>query len=112
MMTMSRVELFSGMLGRSPEIFQHLQCGQASGRAHYSTAGMRGRAAHVQILDGRAEARVARRGTQEEKLFERKLALENVALAQSPLAFEVKRGNDLPVKNDVFNIRRVLSDGV
>ena len=59
---------------------------------------MRGRTAHVEILNGRAEARVTGRGTQEEKLFQRKLALENVALAQSPLAFEIERGDDLPVR--------------
>ncbi len=33
--------------------------------------------------------------TQEEQLFERKLTLENVAFAQSPLALQIERRNDL-----------------
>src|SRR5208283_3434480 len=73
---------------------------------------MRGRAAHVEISNRRSEARVARRGAQKEKLLEGKFALEDVALAQPPLAFEIERSDDLPVKDDVFDVGRVLGDGV
>ena len=45
-------------------------------------------------------------------MFERKLALENVAFGQSPFAFEIERGDDLAVQDDVFDIRRVFGDGV
>ena len=41
-----------------------------------------------------------------------KLALKNIAFAQSPLAFQIERRHDLPVQNDVANIRRVLGNGV
>src|ERR1700732_1810040 len=99
-------------LGCSLDVFENFESGEASGSAHDAAAGMRSRAAHVEILDGGAEARVARGWTQEEKLLQRKLALEDVALAQSPLAFEVERGDDLLVKNDVFDVGRVLGDGV
>ena len=99
-------------LGRSLDVFQDFERREASGPAHDAAAGMRCRSAHVEILDGRAELRVSRHRPQEEKLLERKLALENVAFAQSPLAFEVERRHHLAVKNDVFNVGRVLGDGV
>ncbi len=45
-------------------------------------------------------------------MLERKLSLENVAFAQSPFAFKVERGDNLPVQDDVFDIRCILGDGV
>ena len=62
---------------------------------------MRGRAAHVEVADGRAVLRPARDGTKKEELLERQLALEDVALGQAPLALEVERRDDLPVADDV-----------
>ena len=38
---------------------------------------------------------------QEEKLFERKLALENVAFGQAEFALEIERRDDLAVQDDV-----------
>ena len=70
--------------------------------AHDAAAGMRGRSAHVQVLDRRAVLRPARDRTQEEKLLERKLALEDVAFGQAELAFEVERRDDLAVQDDVL----------
>src|ERR1700734_657005 len=98
--------------GTSSQIFQHFESRQAPRCAHNATAGMRGRTTHVEILDGRAEARVSWRWTQEEKLLQRKFSLEDVAFAQSPLAFEVEGSDDLLVEDDVFDIGRVLGDGV
>src|SRR5208282_3928346 len=83
-------------------VFQNLECRQASGRAHDAAAGVGGRSAHIQVLDGRAELRPSRNRAQEKQLFERKFALEDVAFAQSPFAFEVERGDDLAMQNDVF----------
>ena len=45
-------------------------------------------------------------------MLKRKLSLKNVAFAQSPFTFKVERGDNLPVQNDVFDIRCVLRDGV
>ena len=73
---------------------------------------MGGRSAHVEILDGRAELRPARHRPQEEKLLERKLALKNVAFAQSQFALQIERRDHLLVQDDVFDIGRVLGDGV
>src|ERR1700722_728060 len=113
MMTMSRrLDLASDMLCRSLDVFQNFQSGQTSRCAHDSAPGMSGRTTHIKILNGRAEARIAGCGTQEEKLLQRKFTLEDVAFAQSPLAFEVKRSDDLFVQDDVFDVGRVLGDGI
>ena len=45
-------------------------------------------------------------------MFEREFALEDVAFAQSPFAFEVERRDDLAVQDDVFDVGRVFGDGV
>ena len=71
--------------------------GIASGRAHDAAAGMRGRAAHVEAVDRRLVLRPAGHGPQEEELLERQLALEDVALGETPLALEVERRHDLAV---------------
>src|SRR5580700_1904561 len=113
MMTMSRrLDLASDMLCRSLDVFQNFQSGETSRCAHDSSAGMSGRTTHIKILNGRAEARIAWRGTQEEKLLQREFALENVAFAQSPLAFEIKWSDSLPVENDVFDVGRILRNRV
>src|SRR5206468_6524969 len=51
-----------------------------------------------------------RNGPQEEKLFERKLALKNISLCQAKFAFEVERGQHLFADNDVFDVGRVLGN--
>ena len=80
-----------GHLGCPLEVFQDFESRQSSGTAHDAAAGMSGRSAHVQILDGSAELRPTRHRTQEEELLERKFALENIAFAQSELAFQIER---------------------
>ena len=71
-----------GHLGRPLEVFQDFESRQPAGAAHDAAAGMRGRSAHVQVLDRSAELRPTRHRPQEEKLLQRKLALENIAFAQ------------------------------
>src|SRR5271169_811979 len=53
---------------------------EAARGAHDAAAGMRGGAAHVKILQGRAIARPSGNRAKEEKLLERELTLENIAL--------------------------------
>src|ERR1700683_5281667 len=102
-MTMSRrSDLFWGMLRGSLDVFQHFESGQSAGRAHDAAAGVRCPSAHAEILDGCAKARIAWRRAQKEKLLERKFSLKDVAFAQTPFAFEIERGNNLPVQDDVF----------
>ena len=84
----------------------------SSRRAHDAAAWMSGRAAHVQVADRRAVLRPARRGTQEEQLFERQLALEDVPFRQPPFALEVERSDDLTMANDVADVGRVLRERV
>jgi len=68
------------MLSSSCQVLQHFQRGEASG-APMMPRRMSGRAAHVRFWIGvRKRAYPAR--TQEEKLFERKLALKNISFAQ------------------------------
>jgi len=56
---------------------------------------MRGRAAHIEIVDGSAVVGPAGNGAEEEELFERKFTLENVALRETEFALEIERGEDL-----------------
>src|SRR5580692_11538819 len=113
MMTMSRWGDFdSATLCRSLHVFQNLQRSQASVRAHDAAARVSRRTTHVEILDRRAVLRPAGDWTQKEKLLQRKLALENVALAQSPFAFQIEWRNDLLVKDDVFDVWSIFGNGV
>src|SRR5687767_13396296 len=73
---------------------------------------MRGRAAHVKVLDWRTILRPTGSGAQGEKLLQSQLTLEDVSFRQPKFAFEIERRYDLPVQNDVFNVRGVLCDGV
>src|SRR5437899_8589614 len=67
-------------------------------RAHDAAARVRRGAAHIEVADGRLVLRPAGRGTQEEELLERQLALKDVAFRQSPLALEIEGGDDLTVQ--------------
>src|SRR5688572_13434662 len=91
---------------------QNLQGGVSSRCPHDSPAGMCGGAAHVQVSNRSSVLSPSRRRTKKEQLLQRQFALEDVALRQSPLAFEVERRDDLAMTNDVGEIRRVLGDGV
>ena len=106
------VALLLGQLRLPLEVFQNFESRQPPGRAHDAAAGMRGRSAHVEVLDRRAELRPSRHRPQEEELLQRELALEDVAFAQSELAFQIERRDYLAVQDDVFDIRRVLGNGV
>ena len=86
----------------SPRIFQNFERGEAAGRAHDAAAGMGGGAAHVEILDGRAIARPAGDGPQEEKLLERKFSLKNIAFGEAGGALDIERRDDLLADDDVF----------
>ncbi len=80
--------------GRS-EVFQDFQRRQTARAAHDSAARMRGRSAHIEVLDRRPKPRLSRDWAQKEKLLKRKLALKNIALAQAPLALQIERRKDL-----------------
>ena len=67
----------------------------AARRAHDAAAGMRCGAAHVETVDRRAVVGPAGDGAQEEKLFEREFALENIALREAEFAFEIERRENL-----------------
>src|SRR5215470_1428653 len=85
---------------------------EAPRRTHDSAARMRCRAAHVEPLNRRAVARPACYWSQEEKLFERKLALKDVAFAQAGGALDIERRQHLASENEVLQIRGILSDCV
>src|SRR6185369_5045024 len=94
------------------KVFQHLQRRIASGRTHDAAAGMRRRAAHVEVLDRRAILRPTRRGPQKEKLFERQLTLKNISFRQAKLTFEIEWRHHLSIANQFTDVRRVLGDRV
>src|SRR5436309_467717 len=80
-------------------IFQHLQRRQPSRRAHNPAARVRGRSAHIKVLNRSAKARPSRDRAQKEKLFQRQLTLKNISFAQSPFTFEIKGSDHLLVQN-------------
>src|ERR1051325_254025 len=84
----------------SGSVFQNFQRRKPSGRAHNAASWMCGRAAHIKVLDGRAELRITRYRTQKEKLLQRKLALENIAFTQTEFAFQIQRREHLFVEDD------------
>src|SRR5262249_29050138 len=65
-----------------------------------------------EVLERRRVLRPAGRGPQEEELLERELALEDVALGEAPLTLEVERRDDLPVQDEVLQVRGVLGERV
>src|SRR5215470_10932281 len=107
-MTTSRV---SGM-GTGPRVFQNFERRQAAVGAHDAAPGMGGRSTHVEVFDRGPVLRPTWDRAQKEKLFQRKLALENITFTQSPLAFEIERRDHLLMQDDVFYVRRVLRDGI
>src|SRR5260370_35458603 len=86
--------------------------GDAAVGAHDAAAWMRGGAAHIKVADRGAVVGPTGDGAEEEKLFERKLALKNVALSEAEFALEMERGEDLAPDDDVFDVGRDLGDGV
>ena len=73
---------------------------------------MSGGTAHIKVANGRAVVGPSGDGAEKEKLFERKFTLENVALRKTEFALEIKRGENLAADDDVFDVGRVLGDGV
>src|SRR5580765_2511792 len=80
--------------------------------SHDSASGMRGGAAHIKVAYRCSILRPARSRPQEEQLFERQFALEDVAFGQTERSFDIERRQHLTMENDVLDIRRVLRDRV
>src|SRR5215469_2131573 len=77
--------------GHSLAVLENFQRRQTAVRAHDAAAWVGGRSAHVEILNRRPILRPSRNRPQEEELLQRKLTLEDVAFAQSPLALQIER---------------------
>src|SRR5215203_3622341 len=73
---------------------------------------MRGRPAHVKILNWCAVLGPPRRWPQEEELFEGQLALEYISLGETKVAFQVQWSQYLPVDYQVFNVWRMLCNRI
>src|SRR5262249_28160390 len=84
----------------------------AAWRAHDSAARMRGRSAHVKVANRRLVLRPAWRRTEEEKLLERQLALEDVSFRQAESALDIERRQHLTMQDDVSDVRRVFGERV
>src|SRR5207245_6170726 len=80
--------------------------------AHDAAAGVRLRAAHVEVLDRRAVLRPARDRTEEEELLERQLALEDVPFGEAELAVEIEGREHLTADDDLLQVRSVPCDRV
>src|ERR1700675_4703895 len=73
---------------------------------------MRGRAAHIKVVDGRAVVGPSGDGTEEKELLEGELALKNIALREAELAFEVERRENLAAADNFFDVGSVLGDRI
>ena len=88
---------------------QHLNRCVLPTRSHDSAARMTGRSAHVKTFDRRAMVGPAGKRAHHVKLIEIHRALENVAAGQTVGPLDIKRTENLPVFNDVWDIGRVFS---
>src|SRR2546425_3990279 len=73
---------------------------------------MRCGTAHIKVVDRRAVVGPSGDGAKEKELFQRKLALKNVALGEPEFALEIKRSENLAADDDVFDVGSVFGDGV
>jgi len=67
-----------------------------------------GGAAHIKVADGSAVVGPAGDGAEEEKLFERKFALKNIALGEAEFALEVEWRKDLAAYDDIFDVGSIF----
>src|SRR5262245_24364063 len=95
---------------RTAEIHEHLARGVRARRGHHAAAGVRARPAHVEAPQRPAVLRVAREGAVEQELVHGQLALEDVALGQADLGFELARRAALDVAHERLEVRAVAAD--
>src|SRR6266545_4779037 len=93
-------------------ISKNLAGGVVARRSHHASAGMGAGPAQVQRLDGTTILRPTGGRPQEEQLARREFAVEDVASGESDHLFEVPRAQDLPVEDDLPDVRDVLLDRV
>src|SRR5439155_11953529 len=86
--------------------------GVSARRAHDASSRMGRGPAHPEVAQGGLVLRPSWRRTQEEQLFERQLALKDIPFAQTELALEIERRQDLAVTNDAREVRRMFCDRV
>src|SRR5262252_3317593 len=92
-------------------VFQNNLTRQAPLRAHDAAARVRGRAAHIEVVDWRAVIRPPRDRAQEEKLLEGEFALKNVSLREAKFALQIERSQNLLPDDNVFDVGRVFGNG-
>src|SRR5689334_2387961 len=93
-------------------MLQYFECRESSGSCHHPAARMRCRTAKIKIPDRSSIPCPARYRPQKEQLVEGQFSLEDVSFSQTKFLIEIPRSDDLPVQNDVFQIRRVFTQCV
>src|SRR5713101_8906798 len=73
---------------------------------------MRCGTAHIEVVDRGAVLGPSGDGAKEKELFQRKLALKNVALGEPEFALKIERSENLAASDDVFDVGSVFGDGV
>src|SRR5712691_10834909 len=73
---------------------------------------MRCGTAHIEVVDRGAVVGPSGDGAKEKELFQRKLALKNVALGEPEFALKIERSENLAASDDVFDVGSVFGDGV
>ena len=92
--------------------FKYFQRGQPSRSRHDSAAGVRAGTAHVEILNRSAVFCPTGHRTKEKKLIQSQFALKNISFRKAKFLLQVPRGNDLTVKDDVFQIGCIFTQRI
>src|ERR1700709_1068618 len=103
-MLLARVEAFDAKI---PQDFTRRI---AARRAHHTAAGMRRGAAHVHPGDRRTVLRVAGYRAVEDELVHREFALEDIALGQAGLVFDIPGAAGFHMADQVAEIRALFGD--
>src|SRR5689334_14349192 len=70
------------------------------------------RTTHIEVANRRAVLRPPRNWTEEEKLFERQLALKDISFGQSKASFDIQRRQHLTMQDDVAKIRCIFRQSI
>src|ERR1041384_197733 len=77
-------------------------------RSHYAAARMSSWPAHVKRVDWGSVSRPSGYGPHEEQLIERHVTVKDITSGERVLTFEIHRRDDVAMKDQVANVRRVI----
>src|SRR6185503_8622371 len=95
---------------RRPELFDYLARGVLARAGRDSSAWMRARSTQIEIAQRRPVLGPAENRAHREQLIERRFTVQDVSAGQPEGLFEIRRGDDLVMRDQVRNSRRIPFD--